>query len=472
MSTQVLSALAQLAQASYATLAAGMSRAQLETALGGANGEFTPTQATRFAATQSVVLQYNDDTSAGGQGTSLSVTVFKDPAGKLTLAIRGTLEAIGDIFPTNAYIGINGAGYDQIAALYSWWLRASATAATLVPQYRLALTNEGQPGAIAVAGRFLIRADDAAVTGELSAVLAADGDGRIDVTGHSLGGHLAMAFAAVFPTVTSSVSAFNAPGFKDTIENRAFFQRLAGLFPDQSSIGAKTTNVVANHTSQSDVPWQGIAMLHSRPGLAVDVPIENQVAAGEPVKPSARNHSQMVLADALAVYNLFDGLNPALSTASFGRLLGASANTEYQGLEGLAGALRALLGLGSEALPAGNGAEAREALYLAIDNLQLSPGFQSLAGKLRIDLSSQDLRAKARNDFSALASLLTLSPVVLTATTAANQRSCWTARCKPPGVRSIPPGRPTRACRSRIVSWARRLSPTTGLPTARGCSMR
>ena len=195
--------MAAASQAAYATIPVGANADALANALREPDAAFTLTQATAFAAQHSVVLQYNDDTAAGGQGTSLSVTVFRDTTGKLTLAIRGTLE-IEDWLQSNSHIGVGGAAYDQIAALYSWWLRASATAGTSVPQYRLSPTNEGQPDAVSVSGGFLVRANDASATGELSAVLAADGDGRIDVAGHSLGGHLAMAFAGMFPTVTAS----------------------------------------------------------------------------------------------------------------------------------------------------------------------------------------------------------------------------------------------------------------------------
>ncbi|KAB2875820.1 MAG: hypothetical protein F9K36_04300 [Burkholderiaceae bacterium] len=125
MSTESIHTLARAAQASYEALSAGDTRDTLAAKLQTERGGFTLTQATRFAAEQSVVVQYNDDAAGTGtQGTSLSVTVFKDSAGNVTLAIRGTLEAPGDFTPTDApYIALGGAAYDQIAALYSWWLR-------------------------------------------------------------------------------------------------------------------------------------------------------------------------------------------------------------------------------------------------------------------------------------------------------------------------------------------------------------
>jgi hypothetical protein len=74
MTTASLSLLAQQAQAAYAALSAAQSLDALAASLvGQSDAAFTSTQATNFAAEQSVVLQYNDDTSPGGQGTSLSV---------------------------------------------------------------------------------------------------------------------------------------------------------------------------------------------------------------------------------------------------------------------------------------------------------------------------------------------------------------------------------------------------------------
>src|SRR4051812_3697585 len=121
MNTQVLSSIAQAAQASYESLSAGDTLDILARKLQTSRGGFSLTQSQNFAFEQSVVLQYNDDeVESGGTGTSLSLTVFKDTSGQLTLAIRGTLE-FADFTPTDANIFTMGAGYDQIAALYNWW---------------------------------------------------------------------------------------------------------------------------------------------------------------------------------------------------------------------------------------------------------------------------------------------------------------------------------------------------------------
>jgi Ca2+-binding RTX toxin-like protein len=421
-----LSTTSQLAQAAYSSFASGDSSGSLIGALTAGAATFSATQATLFAEQYSVLLQYNDDTpGAGGNGTSLSVTVFKDvTTNALTLAIRGTLET-EDFVPTDGNVAARGAGYDQIAALYNWWLRASTPAGQPVTQFRVrevefdgtsptatllplyGLPNMGSNRVMA-----LETIAPVVATGELVGALSADGDHKLDVTGHSLGGHLSMAFAALFPTATASVTAFNAPGFTATPINEQFFTRLGGTVPTSASIGGITTNVIADHTTEGTVPWQGIAALHSRPGSAIDIAIENQWQSSESNKPAALNHSQMVLADALAVHALFERLQPGLTTSAMNAMLREAANREHAGLEGLVGALRATLGLSSTTLPAGHGE--REAMYQAIAAITGSATYQSLAGKITIrSASALELSTLGQTDFAAVASLLTLGPIVL-----------------------------------------------------------
>ena len=141
MSIQQLSIQAELAQASYSALSAGMSTPDLVAALRSPRGEFAATQAQQFAAKYSVLLQYNDDTSPQGNGTGLSLTVFKDnTTNQLTLAIRGTTDA-ADWQTGNISIVNGGAAYAQIAALYSWWRRAIASTNEWVLQYAFDTTD-------------------------------------------------------------------------------------------------------------------------------------------------------------------------------------------------------------------------------------------------------------------------------------------------------------------------------------------
>lgn len=162
MSIQHLSFQAQLAQAAYSTLSAGMSATDFAQALRPPSGEFTATQAQQLGANYSVVLQY-DDRSPGGNNTGLSLTVFKDlSTNQLTLAVRGTTSSDTYDLATDGSILVNGAGYDQIVALYNWWRRASAAFGTPVHQYVISDTDQGDPNALAIPGGYLVRKADAA----------------------------------------------------------------------------------------------------------------------------------------------------------------------------------------------------------------------------------------------------------------------------------------------------------------------
>jgi hypothetical protein len=134
MNIQQFSIHAQQSQAAYASLSAGLTGSPLAQALSSqSNSVFTATQARTFAAAHTVVAQYNDDApGAGGQGTSLSVTVFRDATGQVSLAIRGTAET-ADLLVADADIAVSGAAYNRSAALYSWWLSASTSVGSVVP---------------------------------------------------------------------------------------------------------------------------------------------------------------------------------------------------------------------------------------------------------------------------------------------------------------------------------------------------
>ncbi len=337
-------------------------------------------QAAKFAETYTVVTQYNDTLAEGGLGTSFSATVFKDAGGNLTLAIRGTAELTGspNDLTTDASIFAGGAGYDQIVALYNWWSRSTAVPGTQVQQYRIVYSSQN-PQAIQIGNQWLEPAGTVtAIGGDIYNALAADADHQLDVTGHSLGGHLAMAFTTLFAGFTTQATVFNAPRFKDNATNQAFFAALGGSVPT----GTKITNVIADEAKIGDNPWSAIAGLNSRPGTAVDIAIENQVGSDEPDTPAAKNHSQQTLTDALAVYSLLSQLDPSLSPEAFKSLLNTSAEGTSASLERLVDAIERLLGVDNNLMLSGN--RNRDLLYQAIDTIQNGSGkarYQALLDK-------------------------------------------------------------------------------------------
>lgn len=190
----------QLALSAYSSLVAGISGQAYVDSLVDQGQGMSDSQAKQFAQTYFVVTQYNDTPAEGGLGTSFSATVFKDKDGNLTLAIRGTAELIGspNDLTTDADIALAGAAYDQIVAMYNWWQRETAPKDSLVAQYRLVQTSS-DPRAILLNGKYLEPAGEVAASGNLRDVISDDADGKLDVTGHSLGGHLAMVFGTLFP---------------------------------------------------------------------------------------------------------------------------------------------------------------------------------------------------------------------------------------------------------------------------------
>ncbi|MEZ5617337.1 MAG: hypothetical protein R3E40_03545 [Rhodocyclaceae bacterium] len=331
-----------------------------------------------------VVAQFNDTPDEGGMGTSFSATVFKDASGNLKLAFRGTAELFAspsDLFPTDATIATSGVGYDQVLAMWNWWQRVSNPTDAPVTQYRLVATPADLSHATwlshAGAGNTGLWLEwyTGTATGSLRDALAFDADQKFDLTGHSLGGHLAMAFGAIFSSASNQITVFNAPGFLDDADNRTFFALLGGAIP----AGANTINVIADEADVGLVPWSGIAGLHSRPGTAIDIPIENQAYGDEPSSTRAwpaLNHSQQTLTDALAVFATLAKIDPTLSASVFKTILGAAAMGTSAGLERIVDALEGVLRINTSQFATGNAN--RDSLYQAIYGLREHGGYQSL----------------------------------------------------------------------------------------------
>lgn len=298
-------------------------------------------EAGAFSSAYAVALPtYHDPAS------DLDVTVFKDAGGNLTLGIRGTLPG-HDLLITDAYIASDGAAYDQIVALYNWWQRVSTPKGVLVAQYQL-VSFSSSSQAISIGNKWLQPAPWVMSTGELSSALAADHDHKVDVTGHSLGGHLAMAFGTLFPGATNQIAAFNAPGFLTGTANQNFFSALGGTVPSDLLMtnGKLALNVIADEASIGTAPWSAIAGKFSRPGMDLNIAIENQWRSDEPNPiplTSGVNHSMAMLADSLAVYNALALLDPNLTTATYKTLLNQSVAGTAASYESLIDALQASL---------------------------------------------------------------------------------------------------------------------------------
>ncbi|HET7629819.1 MAG TPA: hypothetical protein VFK03_00430, partial [Candidatus Saccharimonadales bacterium] len=190
-----------------------------------------------------------------------------------------------------------------------------------------------------------------------------------------------MAFNALFPGITNQVFTFNAPGFfEGSSGNQAFFATLGGAIPTEANSG-NVTNVIADEAGIGDAPWTAIAGLGSRPGIDLNIPIENQWLSDEPQPESAKNHSIRPLTDSLAVFDLLTELAPTLSVIDYKLILNQAAAGTAASYERLIDGLNGLFGWYG-ALPVGN--SNRDALYNGLYDLQADVGFTAVAGRLQI----------------------------------------------------------------------------------------
>lgn len=164
-------------------------------------------------------------------------------------------------------------------------------------------------------------------------------------------------------------------------------------------------------------------------------------------------HSIVLLVDSLKVQDTLAKLDPTLTTGRLDGLLNAASNTgtigEHPGLdqgqaegddlEKLVTGIADVFGLTkagasgwsklNPSLSGGtwwivkddNGHTGRDTFYNDLSILTHSDAYSALTGEAHVDLSGKGAGGLARNNFSALASLITLSPVVITTTDPAAQ---------------------------------------------------
>ncbi|MFY9328082.1 MAG: hypothetical protein WAO76_08710, partial [Georgfuchsia sp.] len=313
-------------------------------------------QATRFAATYTVVTQFNSPTGA-------SATVFKDASGQKYLAIRGT-QGLTDYLAD--YLILNGLPlqlnpqYVALKTIVNQWL----TDGTLKSTFGDGSTSQ-----------------------------------QFTVAGHSLGGYLAAGITADFATNVTHAYLYNAPGNNSTIQTIAQALGLAAI-PDPSKITSL----------RADAGISPIASLGNTFATPIPIVIENQLdPAVLPTAPLALNHSQQVLTDALSFYAALATLAPSMGTDQIGTFLKAASAQNSKTLETALDALRkTLLGQSIAATPTGN----RDTFYTNLKNLQDSFAFTALAGKVQLVTPTTN-GTVARTDFGQFLALYNLTPFVL-----------------------------------------------------------
>ncbi len=325
---------AQLAQASYG-LFTSFDTLSVKAKLEEVNkGNFTIKQADEFLK-QYTLISYQPNTLSG-----FSASVFQSASGEYTLAIRGTevdlAGLISDWGTANiADIGFNGIAVKQAIDLMNYYQQLTAVAGQPLVQYQYedGPVLPGLPGYSITAGSISYTTSTAAETGVLAGK-------HFTVTGHSLGGHLALIMGRLAPNLVDAVYTYNAPGFDTGLVGGSnhtewFFdtlaQKQAEATGQPSIIGAafdtaKISNLVVTAdliADIGDVPGAQLAEFHEMSGVA-----------------SA--HSIVGMTDSLALQSLFAKIDPGLTLDKLNTLLKAASADPVKSLEPTLDALRTL----------------------------------------------------------------------------------------------------------------------------------
>lgn len=138
---------------------------------------------------------------------------------------------------------------------------------------------------------------------------------KFTVVGHSLGGHLAMAFSRMFPELTNHVYTFNGAGFGNLIGNKVkyFFDE---ILEKENSFDKNTISSIIAYKSMEFVA------MNKKWGL-IQVGEENFSFTG---KSGASNHSIKPLVDAMASISLISSLDKRFADLSLSEIFEPEGN--------------------------------------------------------------------------------------------------------------------------------------------------
>ncbi len=398
---------------------------------------FCDTEATDLTARYEILHQYADNPDSNG----FSATLFRDKAtGHLVLGFRGTEfdnDPTRDLLYTDLRIGIDGYASPQAIAEYRYIKQLMTPAGQSVQyteqeltnlraiywDYKPALSPDPQTALAQLAEwdalKARILADQGIDAGQGAAPLISS-PANLSLTGHSLGGHLAMLATRLFPELSSAeVVTVNAAGFFPLVDTV--------LSSFSSSFGSNITRVESVGDGVSEIGGVRNNPL-AFPGTTVTVGMETR---SDLLAPFSANHSCANIADGLKLAELFGKLDGcyAADARLLKPLFDAGSAVPISSYEYLLDGLRnVILGAGTPTtvVETDQQPQTRDDFYQKLNVLAENDGFKSLAGKVAVSLSSADLASSARDQFSSLLSLLTLSPFVLKAT-AGNEAAVETA---------------------------------------------
>ncbi len=347
--------------------------------------QFSEAQAADFVAHWKVVDHVPD------LGSGFSATIFEhldksgNGTGQFNLAIRGSRQPV-DFAADVALIADQGIAVAQLVDLYNFWQRAQAPAGS---RYTAAVLASGD-SVNYVDSSHLSDVEMRTGSGAFTAAPSS-----INVSGHSLGGHLAMAFTRLFPDIDANAISVNGLGFKT--ENNTVNNLFAAL----------------NGGSQFDASQiQNVYGINGPEFAAQNTFLLQQVGAYDGIFIESAGldthggHSSSQMTDSLAVYNLFAIIDPSLNVETITDILQAMPVDSDNTLEA---ALAAVGGVYGQTYPVTE--TDRNGLYVNLYDLQASLPGQATITSLT-DTSTISLQNQATN-LAYLYALLNLNPFVI-----------------------------------------------------------
>jgi Ca2+-binding RTX toxin-like protein len=377
----------------------------------------TPTLAAYIAANFEVASSINtSDIPLIASGFDATVWRGKsggDFAGQVYVSMRGTEPLPGADLLADGDLAFRRAAALPIIDMVNWWLRETTPTNGLARQLQWNPLYVLNNPPIFNVPSFI---DGTSVVGTGNLV----GVSNVQVDGHSMGGHMASAFARIFGAANGQpgsvsiqgISTFNSAGFNG--DNAAvLFQEIQALlgtgFNGFAEVVARQTNYFgANGVNLTTNDWW-FTQIGNRKGLYQ----EETAGIG--------NHSMYRLTDLLAVGAALEKLDSTFTMDKLYELSKVSSRDPKASLERIVDSLRlVLVGPGITHLPVGDEQDSdssRMAFHDTLTYLQGSTVFQTLVGSITLRLaaaeSADSLAQNAKYDFGWFLAVHALLPIAV-----------------------------------------------------------
>lgn len=247
-------------------------------------------------------------------GSGFDATVWRDKAGNVYLSMQGTAGPAD--FLTDIDLTLSGAAKAQIADMVNWWLKNTTPVGQSAKQITLFHDT------------FLLDAPTTG-TGLLSDVT------HILVNGHSLGGHLATAFARLFggQWTIDHVDTYNSAGF--TFSSGTILDGISALLGPNVGLGCFPSNTEqSNFFAEHGINATTRTLFNGQQGQRIA--LFNEEGTGVP------NHYMYKLTDALALGDVLARIDNTFDIAKMNTLFDSSSNRPEASLEAILDGLRRL----------------------------------------------------------------------------------------------------------------------------------